>query len=501
MTAEAIRKSINEACEVNLDYPDISILRQGRSKPAIFPLELFGNDINRWLVDAAHCSGAPLDYVAGSLLAVSAALIGNARRISPWDGWNEPAALWVGMVGDPSSNKSPAIDPIINIIRKIEDDIAVNFEDIQREWETKKETAKCAREQWEQKVDKAVKNGTSVPTMPEDAVDPLEVVRPRILGNDTSIEKLGLLLSVHNKGLLFQRDELSGWFGSFDKYSGKGADRAFWIESYGGRSYVIDRVKHNTPVRIPYLLVGIMGGIQPEKLTNLINGADDGFTSRFLWLWPDPIPPFRPLRAVDNSLMVNAMCRLSALSLDDDNGNICPRIIPLSEDATILFQQWRDEHYIAEQNIIGLLKSSYGKAGGQLLRLALTIEYLWWAISQDGQEPSYISKKAIAAAAHLIDSYFKPMAERVFGDAAIPEEERLAAILAKYIVKTKPKIINLRSIRRDAHLPGLRKADKVKVAVESLIEASWLFASAESTGRGRPREDYTINPKLWEVLK
>ena len=136
-----------------------------------------------------------------------------------------------------------------------------------------------------------------------------------------------------------------------------------------------------------------------------------------------------------------------------------------------------------------------------MLRLALVIEFLWWAISIEEQEPINISKKAIAAAAHLVDYYFKPMAERVFGDASIPEEERLANTLARYIIKTKPIIINLRSIRREAGLPGLRKAEKVAMAVDRLVEAHWLFPSAESTGKGRPREDYTINPRLWEVLK
>lgn len=54
----------------------------------------------------------------------------------------------------------------------------------------------------------------------------------RITVNDSTPEKLGELLAAHQKGLMFFRDELAGWFGSFDKYSGSGAERALWLEAY-----------------------------------------------------------------------------------------------------------------------------------------------------------------------------------------------------------------------------------------------------------------------------
>lgn len=170
--------------------------------------------------------------------------------------------------------------------------------------------------QWKKDVIKHKKNNTNIPIKPMDANIPEEIIRPRIIGNDTSIEKLGLLLSTHSKGLLFYRDELSGWFGSFDRYSGQDADRAFWIESYGGRSYVIDRIKHLKPIRISHLLVSIMGGVQPDKLASFIKGADDGFTSRFLWAFADPVKPFRPDHiAIDSSVVTSVLTRLSKLTL------------------------------------------------------------------------------------------------------------------------------------------------------------------------------------------
>jgi hypothetical protein len=98
------------------------------------------------------------------------------------------------------------------------------------------------------------------------AADPAEPVRPRIVVSDATPEALGGLLAAHEKGLLFFRDELAGWFSSFGRYSGSGADRAFWVEGYGGRAFTIDRVKHPLPVIIPRLSLGVLGGVQPDRL-------------------------------------------------------------------------------------------------------------------------------------------------------------------------------------------------------------------------------------------
>ena len=56
-------------------------------------------------------------------------------------------------------------------------------------------------------------------------------------------------------------------------------------------------------------------------------------------------------------------------------------------------------------------------ARGQALRLALVLEMLWWC-GGDGiaARPSQISAGAFSAAARLIEHFFLPMAERVYGD-------------------------------------------------------------------------------------
>ena len=153
----------------------------------------------------------PRDYVAMPLLAATAALIGNARVVSPWSGWREPAIIWAGAVGDPSAGKSPGADPVLSAVRDVQKQLGEGFDEKRRDWETLAASANATRDSWEAKVREAVKAGREPPTMPAAAVAPKEPELPRILTNDVTPERLGVLLSINPKGVLNTRDELSGW--------------------------------------------------------------------------------------------------------------------------------------------------------------------------------------------------------------------------------------------------------------------------------------------------
>lgn len=101
----------------------------------------------------------------------------------------------------------------------------------------------------------------------------------------------------------------------------------------------------------------------------------------------------------------------------------------------------------------------------------------------------------------LMDDYAKPMAERVYGDAALPPVERNAALLARYIFKQGLRQINKRELKRSPHksaLPQLRVASVMDAAVEYLVEAGWLMDAGTRQGGapGRPTATYLVNPAI-----
>ena len=147
----------------------------------------------------------------------------------------------------------------------------------------------------------------------------------------------------------------------------------------------------------------------------------------------------------------------------------------------------------------GLLRTAYGKARGQVLRLALNLEFLWWC-GDTGMTPPpmTISQRAFAAAALLVSDYFIPMAERIYGDAAATTAERNAATLARWLRKTRPDEVHVRNLQREVRLPGLKRADDIRAAADVLVEADWLRSPASGTEFGhRGRISYAVNPRLW----
>lgn len=182
-----------------------------------------------------------------------------------------------------------------------------------------------------------------------------------------------------------------------------------------------------------------------------------------------------------------------------ERGELLPVVVPFSADAVEAFDGFRAEMHGREA--AGLMAGAIGKAPGHVVRLALVLEFLWWAAMPDTPEPAEISFTALHAAAGLVDGYFLPMAERVFGDAAATDRERHAAALARWIVRTKPAKVNARALRETDKPPGLpRDANAIKAACTELVEARWLVAPPAAGGPGRPAGDYLVNPALWGLL-
>jgi hypothetical protein len=228
----------------------------------------------RWITTEAVARACPRDYVAAGLIGASSAWIGNARRITATATWNEPAHLWFAEIGAPSTGKTPALRPMIEISCQLERDAEPAWHEELAKYECKAEIARVADEMWRDEVRKAAKvkntdktRETTLPDRPAAAAAPSKPPRPRVVTMDTSTEELQRLLADNPRGLLHMRDELAGWFGGFDRYGGKGADRGFYLECWNGGDYANDRVKHHDkPVRIKHAALAIVGGMVPDRL-------------------------------------------------------------------------------------------------------------------------------------------------------------------------------------------------------------------------------------------
>lgn len=381
--------------------------------------------------------------------------------------------------------------------------MADGHDEITRKFQATKRVAELVRERWEGLVAAAVKDGDPPPPMPFDAEVPDEPIRPRIVVADTTTERLGALAASLPRGLINIRDELAGWLNGFGRYGGGGADRAFALEMFGGRFHVIDRVKNPKPIRIKHLSIGVLGGIQPERLAEALEGADDGLAARFLWAWPDVIPVFSLGRSMPPSGKAKeAFRRLVALPMgSDERGNPEPVLVRLDREAETILEAFARRMIERERHATGIFAGTIGKARGHALRLACVLTFLRWAASGgETAPPDSITGEVVGDACRLVEWYFLPMAERVLGDAAIPIQERHAMILARHLQKAGEPCFNAREVRRT--IGGqLREAKDMDAACAELVEAGILRAtpSRDAGTKGRQAKNYSVNPRLFEA--
>lgn len=471
---------------------DLALLADGCAPAPRLQLDLFGSWGN-WVATAAKAANAPADYVAGSLLSATAACIGNTRRALAGPDWREPCVLWFGLIGDPSCGKSPAMEAVLRAVRRIETEEAESFKPQLQDYEARVARVQVDLEIWKAEAQRSRKNGNDLPPKPGLEAPP---VPPRIICQDSTVEALGQILQGNPRGLLMVRDELAGWMAGMTRYDRSGASRAFFIEAYGARSFTIDR-KSSPPLHIPHLAVSVVGGMQPDRfLSQIAKTDDDGLAARFLWVWPQPVAFEQPEHAPDLHRLQDALKRLRALPM----AGLEPVELPLQRDAAAILYEFAGKQQNSIAHASGLLKSWRGKARGTVVRLALTLEHLFWAWDGQGQPPTHVSPKAVANAAALYENYFDPMAARVFIDTERPLEQRHAGAIARYLRDERLSEFTIRNLYKDWRVGGLRESKPTKAAVEVLVQAGFARKARVRSGgaRGKGQDRYEVNESVWD---
>lgn len=478
--------------------PAQRFLRDEVPPPPSLPLaEVLTPGWATWVQGAAEAKSAPPDYVLAALLAVCGSLVGNTRWPSPWQGWAEPPVLWAIAIGNPSMNKSPGLDAVIVPLKEVERAQRDQAHTALTEWRAKAEVARLVESTWKEAVKVALKVGDAPPRRPEAANPGPEPVMPRLATQDATVEKLAVILAGQPRGALLSRDEVAGWLQGMTRYSGGGSDRPFWLEAYGGRAYSVERMGRD-PVYIDRLTVGVLGGIQPDRLrTLLLKSDDDGLLARFLPIWPCPAPIERPRAPYDEAFIKRALERLLSLDMpSDEQGHRRPWFVPFSEEARVLLNDFRKQVRAWKAGAEGLLLSFIGKLPGIAVRLSLVLGMLAWASGED-EEPHEITPAHLGRAAHLAESYLLPMARRAYADAAHSKGERAARRLVDLIRDKGWREFSTREVLR-AERAGLATAEDLNPGLAALEEADIIRSVPPliAPKGGRPARLFAVNPGL-----
>lgn len=225
-----------------------------RNTPPELPKGILPPIIERAAFQAAALSGAdPGGYAMGMLVTAGAAITDRVRlKMKNSEDWWEEARIWVMLVGEPSYKKSPIMKTCTRAVARLDGQMLRDYE---------KAAAAYAE---------------------DDSGDPPIPRRLRI--DDITMEAAGEVARHSPDGILAMQDELSGWFGGIEKYSGgKGSakDKSFWLRAFGGGEYAVNRIGRKSFL-IDNLSISVFGGIQPDAIRRVMADAtEDGLIQRF----------------------------------------------------------------------------------------------------------------------------------------------------------------------------------------------------------------------------
>ena len=444
-----------------------------------FPISALPKLVGRYVRAASGSIGCDPAFVALPQLSTLAGAVGNSTRIALKSGWQEPAVVWTGIVGDSGTHKSPALRSATRFADERDAQEIRAFEEQRASYESKYTEYEVDLKAWQRKP-----NG--LPPM-----EPTPPVCRRFLVSDVTIEALAERLADSPRGLSMVRDELAGWFSSFNQYKGgRGSDEAGWLSIHGASSLRVDRrTGDRKTIFVPSAAVSITGGIQPPVLARSLGVShfENGLAARVLLA----MPPKMPRKWNDQQIsmritdaMGQVFDRLWSLKPDEgDNGEQRPVDLPLTPEAMQVWITFYNAHGLELTALTGNLAAAWSKLEGYAARLALVCHLANWAAGSD-PSPGPVDQAAVEAGIALVE-WFKNETRRVYATFGESEGQGEQRKLVEWIDQRNGRV-TVRQVQQ-----GIRRfktSEEAEAALQELVTAgvgNWEEVPTTENG-GRP---------------
>ena len=472
--------------------------------PEVFLPEILGEYVS----DIAERMQCPIDFPAVATIISMGTAIGRKIGICPkaHDSWLVTPNLWGYIVGRPSLMKTPSIKEAINVLYSIEGSEKQAYEsdlkDFNKNTELLKIKQSVAKDRLKRdfKAPEALTNEDDENILVEEVDEPK---RKRFIVNDTTVEKLGEILSDNPNGVLLFRDELNGFFRSLDK-DGREADRAFYLEAWEGTGrFTYDRISRGT-IDIESVCISIFGTIQPSVLQKVVQdsqkfkASDDGLLQRFqLAVYPDNLsgewknidrPPNKKLKEQFQNIIKN-LVELEPASINaETNEFVKYPFLRFNGQAQEMFNEWRKEleNKLCDFNGHPALESHLAKYRSLIPSLAL----IFHLADIRNHRLKVVGEDSLGLAL-AFSEYLESHAKKIY---SMGEENELdlAHLLLKKIKEYQLKYFSAREIQR-RNWKGLNSANLIQKAICILLEANILRCKPQEE---RKNEAYEVNPKI-----
>jgi len=439
--------------------------------PPPIPRGILPDIIERFAFARAEQMGVDAGGLAMAALTACAAVIRDSIKIKvkQHENWTESARIWTMLIGDPSFKKSPIMRAASGKIKQMDADMLRAGNKAMAEWQ-----------------DNGGHKGAS--EMP---------ACPRIRVEDITMEACQEVCRHSPEGIFVLQDELSGWFGGIEKYSGgKGGakDRSFWLTAFGGGSHAVNRVGRGAFI-IDNLSVTILGGVQPDPIRRIVSDAtDDGLIQRFFPVILQPASVGKDEEMGEVAFEYDAMIeRLHELKAPDSVLGSLP--LQFDEGARIIRSELERKHHkqVVDTEVFNKkLAAHVGKFDGLFPRLCI----IWHCIENrnnpDGL-PILVSEATARRVADFLSNYIMSHSVAFYaGVIGLADDHDAIQDVAGYILANRLDTITMRTLGRGSRaMRKLTRDDGAKI-FEQLEAFGWV----EQVHKRSDAPSWKVNPEV-----
>ncbi|MFH7325894.1 DUF3987 domain-containing protein [Desulfurivibrio sp. C05AmB] len=471
--AEKAAESQQENQENNETVAAVDLFGNMEQPP--FPVDLFPPVVADFAKDQAELMGVDPAIICMAALGALAGCIDDRLQIQPkrYDPtWRESARLWIGIIGDPATKKSPGMKKAISPANRVA-----------AEWRKKHAEAV---QQWEDECEKLKTDDKKAKLPPKPAAKRLTV-------SDSTVEKLGeILAGMEPRGILVDRDELTGWLNSMDAYkNGGGKDRAAWLEAYNGGGQEVDRIQRGS-LWVPNWSACVVGGIQPQVIQGYAKVTNhDGMLQRLILVHAAPAKPGidrRPDMEAKKAYS-DLVEQLACLQPTDEP-------VKLSDGAHAVRAAFNDKLHRATVNLPNPhLAAMLGKWEGTFARVLLTFHVAECAARREYPTEKQVPEQTARNVAALLWRVLLPHAIRFYDglDATESHAKSLAGLL---LARGWERF----TVKRDLHNNMIAFRKMMEWEREEMLDRlaayGWIFPEqGKINERGKPSA-YLVNPDI-----
>jgi Protein of unknown function (DUF3987) len=446
-----------------------------------FPVEVFPAAITTLITQGAAALPCAPDLIGVPMLAVLGTAIGTSYEVEMKQGWTEGPRIYSGVIALPGDKKSPAEKLATRPLHVLQAKHGQDFEAQQVQHDLAMLVYEVQLADWRSKRQKKADSQQPEGTKPPPPPKPDAPTMTQLLTVDATVEALASIIASNPRGVLMERDELTGWVLSMNQYKGgKGADRQMWLSFWNGASVVINRKGRPDPLLLSNPFVCVTGGLTPDCLDDLVEvrGREDGFLPRILLAYPDPVPLTYTHATVTPQAQrayEDLIKQLLALGQETPTHTTVATFTPEGRAALITFL---NELYDRRNRVDcpAYLRHVIAKLEAYTGRLALILQ-LCRSAAGDSRTDN-IEPESVRGAAELV-RYFLSHAERVYPRLRTTEQDKQVEAAVSWI-DAHGRTVSARDLQR--HKVG---------GVKSATEAKALLRRLEDRGYGRVEDHGT----------